>query len=84
MNLNIFDNDIACLILSNVKESKFETAKSGDNKVFFSFSLDEEYYKEAITLIERYETETIEINLKKYNNNRKMLLKKISEFKKAQ
>lgn len=78
MILSIFDNNIACLLLTELKESNFEIAVSEDNKVYFKISADKE---EAVELIEKYRSRTIEIDLKKYNSNRSMLLKKISEFK---
>lgn len=85
LNLNIFDNDVACLLLSsNISILEFKTVKSDDNKVFFNFSLDEECYKTAIDLIEKYEVGEVQIDLRKYNYNRRMLLKKITKIKNAQ
>jgi hypothetical protein len=85
MNLNIFDNDVACLLLSNINDLEIKTVKSDDNKVFFNFELDEESYRKAIDLIEKYEAGgEVKINLRKYNYNRRLLLKKITRTKNAQ
>ena len=82
MNFNIFDNDVACLIISSdIENIKLDIVKSYDNKVYFRFSLSNENYKEAIELINQYEEEEIQIDLKKYNYNRKRLLKEISIIK---
>ncbi|MDI9216024.1 hypothetical protein [Clostridium tertium] len=85
MIINIFDNDVATLLLSsNISNLELDILKSDDNKVFFRFKLNEECYKKATDLIEKYETGEIEVNLRKYNFNRKQLLKKITRIKNAQ
>lgn len=85
MTLNIFDNDVACLLLSsNISNLQLEIVKSDDNIIFFKFELDENCYKDAIKLIEKYKVGEVQVNLRKYNFNRKTLLKKISRFKNAQ
>ena len=85
MSLNIFDNDVACLLVSsNISILEFKTVKSDDNKVFFKFELDEKCYRKATELIEKYEVGEVEINLKKYNYNRRKLLKNITRTKNAQ
>lgn len=86
MEINIFDNDVACLLLSsNIKSLELKIIKSDDNKVFFNIELDEESYRKAIDLIEKYEAGgEVKINLRKYNYNRRLLLKKITRTKNAQ
>ena len=85
MTLSIFDNDVACLLLSsNINSLQLEIVKSDDNIVFFKFELDENCYQDAIKLIEKYKVGEVQVNLRKYNFNRKALLKKISRFKNAQ
>lgn len=82
MDFKIFDNDIACLLLTELKEPNVEVVKSEDNKVFFNFLLEDKSYKEAMKLIEKYEEKKLKVNIKKYNENRRILLKKISILKK--
>ena len=85
MIINIFDNDVATLLLSsNISNLEVDILKSDDNTVFFRFELNEECYKKATDLIQKYETGEIEVNLRKYNFNRKQLLKKITRIKNAQ
>lgn len=84
MDFKIFDNDIACLLLTELKDPNVEALKSDDNKVFFNFLLEEKSYKEAMKLIDKYTAKTLKININKYNENRRILLKKISILKKAQ
>ena len=52
--------------------------------MFFQFELDEKCYRKATELIEKYEVGEVEINLKKYNYNRRKLLKNITKIKNAQ
>lgn len=84
MKLNIFDNDVACLLMSSEINLNLNILKSDDNKVFFEFKLDDKDYIKATELIERYEAGKVELNLKKYNYNRRNLLKNITKIKNAQ